>query len=176
MKLYRGRVADVSDPANLGRIKVELAGFSSPSLKSGSTAAFEFPVANKTAWCHIVTPLAGPGYGLFCLPQLGDSVLCAPLDDGEFVVLGFHWTKAQAKPAEGDANSRVLKTPAGHRIQLDEDGDITIRNQSGAEVKVRSNGNVEVNGAGGKVVTTKMICAYSGREHPQGLANFKAGS
>jgi uncharacterized protein involved in type VI secretion and phage assembly len=175
MKLYRGRVADIADPQNQGRVKVRLAGFSTPALKSAQ-ATYDFPAADTTGWCHIVTALAGPGYGLFCLPQLDDSVIVAPLGDGEFIVLGFVWTKLQGKPTEGDNNSRVFKTPAGHRLQFDEDGDITIRNQGGAEIKVRSNGDVEVNGAAGKVVTTKMICAYTGKGHPQGLGSFKAGT
>lgn len=164
MRIYRGRVTDVSDVKNLGRIKVELQAFCSPGLGVDP----EYPQANTTAWCHVVTPLAGPGYGFYLLPQVGDTVVATPLENGEFLVLGYHWTGTQGKPAEGTASARVIKVPAG--------GSIIIKTDGGGEVKVLSNGNVEVNGNAGKVVTTKMVCAYTGKEHPQGLGSFKAGN
>lgn len=126
-----------------------------------------YPKANITKWCHVLTPFAGNGYGIFFLPQVGDTVVVTPIDNREFLVLGYHWTGTQGKPAEGTASARVIKVPAG--------GSIIIKTDGGGEVKVLSNGNVEVNGNAGKVVTTKMVCAYSGREHPQGLGSFKAG-
>ncbi len=164
MKIYRGRVTDVSDVKNLGRIKVELQAFCSPELGVDP----DYPTANTTAWCHVVTPLAGPGYGLYFLPQVGDTVVATPLENGEFLILGYHWTGAQGKPSEGTASARVIKVPSG--------GSIIIKTEGGGEVKVLSNGNVEVNGNAGKVVTTKMVCAYTGKEHPQGLGSFKAGN
>ncbi len=162
MKLYRGNVVSVSDPQNQGRIKIKLSGFCSPEV-----GGQKFPRANISAWCHIVTPFAGNGFGFFFLPQVGDTVVAAPIGDGEFVILGFHWTGVQAKPSEGSATARVIKAPSG--------ASIIIKTEGGGEVKVLANGNVEVNGNAGKVVTTKMICSYTGKEHPQGLGSFKAG-
>lgn len=161
MKFYRGNVVSVTDPQNQGRIKIKLAGFCSPEVGE------KFPRADTSAWCHVVTPFAGNGFGFFFLPQIGDTVVAAPMESGEFVILGYHWSGVQAKPSEGNAQARVIKVPSG--------GSIIIKTDGGGEVKVLSNGNVEVNGNAGKVVTTKMICAYTGKEHPQGLGSLKAG-
>lgn len=168
---YRGTVVSVSDPKNQGRVKVKLAGFCSPELGIDNS----YPRANITAWCHQCVAFAGPGYGLFALPRIGDTAILGPMENGEFIVFGYQWTGTQGKPTEGNANSRVFKTPGGHRMSFQEDGDIIIHSSGGAEIKVRENGNIELNGAAGKLVTTKMICAYTGKEHPQGLGSVKAG-
>ncbi|MGB5107331.1 MAG: phage baseplate assembly protein V [Candidatus Zixiibacteriota bacterium] len=170
-KVYRGAVVNVSDPKSQGRVKVKIAGFCSPDLGVGQN----YPRADITAWCHGCSPFAGNGYGLFCLPKIGDTAILAPMENGEFIIMGYQWTGTQAKPSEGNADTRVFKTPAGHRLQFAEGGDILIHSSGGAEIKVRANGNIELNGAAGKLVTTKMICAYTGKEHPQGLGSVKAG-
>lgn len=171
MRIYRGRVTDVSDTKNQGRIKVELQGFCSPGLGVDP----DYPKANTTAWCHVLTPFAGSGYGFYFLPQLGDTVVATSLENGEFLILGYHWTGAQGKPSEGNSSTRVIKTPSGHRLQFVEGGDVIVRNQSGAEVKLKANGDVELNGtSGGGVITKKCICAFTGSEHPQESTSVKA--
>ncbi len=168
---YRGTVVNVSDPKQQGRVKIKVHGFCSPELGINNS----YPRANITAWCHSCAPFAGPGFGFYCLPEIGDTAILAPMGNGEFMILGYQWTGTQPKPSEANANTRVFKTPAGHRLQFVEDGDIIIHSSGGAEIKVRENGNIELNGAAGKLVTTKMVCAYTGKEHPQGLGNVKAG-
>ncbi len=161
MRIYRGRVTDVSDTKNQGRIKVELQGFCSPGLGVDP----DYPKANTTAWCHVLTPFAGSGYGFYFLPQVGDTVVATPLENGEFLILGYHWTGTQGKPSEGTSSARVIKVPSG--------GSIIIKTDGGGEVKVLSNGNVEINGTEG-VVTKKCVCSLTGSEHPQASSSVKA--
>lgn len=160
MQIYRGIIKSVSDPESRGRVMVTVAGF-----QNG---------ANLTQWCNLCMPFAGNGYGFFFLPQAGDEVFLTPAQDGSWIVLGLHWSETNQKPAEGSADVRVLKTPAGHKIEFDESGDITITSSGNAEAKIKASGDITLNGdSGGGVVTKKCICAFTGNEHPQSSTTVK---
>lgn len=182
----RAVVTDVGDPKDLGRIKVELVGF-------GDGARL-----NETPWCWPCVALAGDGYGFFCLPQVGDEVWVEKTADDKWVWTGFFWSGRHAKPTLGNAQSRVLRTPAGHQLKLDDAGDIEITHANGNLVALRENGDIDVtvsgacnvtasgkvvvdgsrielNGSGGDVVTTKHNCSYTGGPHVLGSTTVKAG-
>lgn len=76
-------------------------------------------------WAPVCAPFAGDGYGLYCLPQVGDIVVVA-FENGDLnwpVVVGSLWDISNRPPVDlpTDAvNKRVLKTPGGHELVLDD--------------------------------------------------------
>lgn len=168
--IYRGKVVDVNDPENLGRIKARLYGFSSNDEE------------NITPWAWPVMPFAGNGYGGLWLPVVGDEICVIGSEQGDFIWLGGYWTPQNVKPADASPTVRAMQTPAGHKVKFDESGDIEIESKDGATITLEDGGNVVImgadeihlNGAGGKVVTTQCVCSLTGAAHPQGSLNVKA--
>ncbi len=166
---YRGNVISIDDPKQLGRIRVRIAGF-----QSG---------ANIASWAWPCTLLAGPGYGLYMMPSVNDEVYVELDATNRWVYTGFYWTERNAKPSGGSADRRILQTPAGHQISLDDSGSISINHANGSSLEIDSSGNIEIscsgaialNGKSGNVVTTECICSYTGTFHPQGSTKVKAG-
>lgn len=126
----RGIVLDVEDPRNFGRIRVELVGYDTKG--------------NTTPWCWPCSPFAGPGYGFYCLPAPGDEVYVERTDEGDWVWVGFCWTERNAKPADGTKDVRLFRTPVGHQMKFDENGDVEIVHTNGNIIAMRSNGDVEI--------------------------------
>lgn len=163
----RATVIDVNDPRQVGRIRVQLVGYAEDNCES--------------AWCWPCSPMAGPGYGFFCLPVVGDEVWVEQTAEKDWVWTGFYWSDRKAKPTEGTADVRLIRTPVGHQLKFMESGDIEIRHSNGSTATLKADGNVEIfaekdillNGTE-KVVTTGCICNYDGRPHPQGSKTVKA--
>jgi uncharacterized protein involved in type VI secretion and phage assembly len=159
----RAIVIDVGDPQNWGRIRAQLIGYD--------------PAHSKTPWMWPCSPFAGNGFGFYFLPEVGDEVWIEKTVEGEFVFTGFAWSERKPVPTDGARAKRVLVTPAGHRVILDDEGDITITaRDDGAEVKIKADGTITLNGTDGDVVTTDHICAFTGYGHPKGTTKVKAGS
>ena len=159
----RGLVKNVEDPSNYGRIRVELIGYDPPT--------------NVTPWCWPCTPFAGPGYGFYCLPVIGDEVYVEKTDEDNWVWTGFCWTSRNPIPADGTKDVRLFRTPIGHQMKFDENGDIEIEHNSGSVITLKLNGDIEImadkdvkiNDAGTvRCVNTLSICAFTGLPHPQG--------
>ena len=159
----RGIVKDVLDPKNYGRIRVELIRYNIEQ--------------NITPWCWPCSPFAGPGYGFYCLPVIGDEVYVEKTEDGDWIFVGFCWTSRNPKPTDGTKDVRLLRTPVGHQLKFDENGDIQILHSNTSFVILRANGDIEImsekdvkiydNGTV-RCVNTNSICAYTGTIHPQG--------
>jgi len=166
---FRGKVVDIDDPQELARIKVQVYGY-----EVGGTVS---------PWCWPCTVLSGPGYGFFMLPVPGDEVYVEKIADGTWVWSGFHWSKRNTTPVGATANRRFLRTPSGHTLLFDEDGDIVIEHSTGNKITleadggiaIEASGDVTLNGdSGGGVVTKSCICAYTGLSHPEGSSTVKA--
>ena len=76
-------------------------------------------------WARIAAPGAGTARGFFSIPQIGDEVLIAfnQGDPTEAFVLGALWSTIARPPAllpTDSVTKRVLRTPAGHVIELDD--------------------------------------------------------
>ncbi len=103
-------VTNHQDPEGLGRVKVRL-----PWLSP----------AQESTWARVLTPMAGPGRGLFLLPEVDDEVLVAfehGLLDAPYV-LGALWNGRDRPPEsnrDGENNLRTLKSRSGHVIRLDD--------------------------------------------------------
>jgi uncharacterized protein involved in type VI secretion and phage assembly len=106
--LVIGVVTNVKDPDGLGRVKVAL-----PWLADG----FE------TDWARIASPMAGPGRGLYLLPEVDDEVLVGfghGRLDSPFVV-GALWNGKDKPPesnSDGKNDRRSFTSRSGHVIRL----------------------------------------------------------
>lgn len=107
--LMLAEVKDNTDLTGQGRVQVILLGY--PDVQP---------------WARVASPFAGDGYGLYAMPQIGDQVVVGfeRGDAMEPIVLGGLWSLAAMPPAgipQTDPESkRVLKTPKGHVVELDD--------------------------------------------------------
>lgn len=120
--VMRAEVTEVIDSLMCGRVRVSI-----PSL-------------GIEPWAPVCAPFAGKGYGLWCMPQVGDTVIIAfEHGDPELpVVLGSIWTSAGDPPIEQPLDAqftRVLKTPGGHALIFDDlKQTITLTHTVGHEI------------------------------------------
>jgi hypothetical protein len=118
---YRGLVKHVNDPNNQGCITAIV-----PDIYGDKESPWAFPN----------TLHAGPNYGLYMLPKEGDGVWIE-FEAGDLarpIWSGFWWARNEV-PNDAGENIRILVTPAGHKIILDDDGDeIKIIHSKGAEI------------------------------------------
>jgi hypothetical protein len=106
---YRGKVTNVSDPENIGRIQASV-----PAV----FGELDCP------WAVPASPFAGPKHGLFLLPEVDDGVWIE-FEGGNPshpIWSGFWWGKDDEVPSPHTAKARVLTTSGGHQLVLDDDG------------------------------------------------------
>lgn len=171
----RGKVIDINDPSNLDRIKIQLTGFDEKK--------------NTTPWAWPCLPFAGNLYGISILPQIGDEVWAEQTYEGDWVYTGFFYSDRNLKPEGSSATVRMLRTPSGHQVKFDENGDIEIIHNNENHVALKKNGDTDVyangkviingveiqlNDNSGKVVTTECLCSFTGLPHSQGSRTVKA--
>lgn len=144
MELSIGVVLANYDKDNTGKLKVKL------QLADAS--------GNEILWLPVLSPYAGGGYGLYCLPEKDDSVIVGFIngDPRSGVVLGSLWTKKNALPADcGDEKNEVKKliVKNGHHIVFDdkEKGGLSVKTKAGLEITLSDeNENVIVKDKNGK--------------------------
>ena len=146
---YHGKVVQVDDPENLGRIKVELQGFSDK--------------ANTTPWCYPCMPMAGSEYGMFFIPQINDEVFVEMTAEGQWVCSGFHWSHRNPKPMDGAPDVRVLRLPGGQQLKFN----------SGGDIEIDCPGDIKLKGDSSLVVSKDCVCSLTGGPHPQGVTTIK---
>lgn len=132
--MHLARVVDNADPDGRGRIRVRLLAL------------------DLELWASVVTPSAGAGYGLACLPRRDEIVVVAFINPELPLVLGSIWRGASAVPTEADPVEDVylLRTPSGVVVELD-DGDgprVTLTTPQGHSVEI-------TDGAGGEITITR---------------------
>jgi len=129
--LHVGMVRDNADPDGRGRIKVMLA-------------------ANQMeVWASVVVPSAGHGYGIACLPRIGEVVIVAFVTPEQPLVLGSIWSGQNSTPSDADPyeDHYVVRTPAGTVLDFnDADGPkVEIRTDQGYRITIND-------GSGGEIV------------------------
>ncbi|HET9623727.1 MAG TPA: phage baseplate assembly protein V [Kofleriaceae bacterium] len=102
------------DPDNLGRIKVRF-----PWLDAGET--------DQSHWVQLVTPMEGPKFGWYALPDIDDAVVVMFIagDMSQPVVIGGVWSKPDFSPEtneDGKNNFRGFRSRTGHRMVFDDSG------------------------------------------------------
>jgi hypothetical protein len=105
---YRGIVESVDAEEKLGRIVVKV-----PSVYGD--------VLSPAAWPAV--PFAGADHGLVFLPKKGDGVWIEfeNGDPSHPIWTGSWWAKDEM-PSDAGAEKRVIVTPAGLKVILDDDG------------------------------------------------------
>lgn len=103
-----GIVLDNLDATSQGRVQVQLPGL---------------PI--EPPWARVAAPDAGRARGLYFMPQVDDEVLVA-FEHGDVTrpyVIGSLWNGTDRPPAVGPTDprsKRVIRTPQGHVIELDD--------------------------------------------------------
>jgi len=103
-----GIVLDNMDALSQGRVQVQLPGL---------------PI--EPPWARVAVPDAGSDRGMFFMPQVDDEVLVC-FEHGDVTrpyVIGSLWNGTDTPPASAPTDprfKRVIKTPQGHVIELDD--------------------------------------------------------
>lgn len=134
-ELHLGVVTESADPDTRGRVKVRL-----------HSLGLEL-------WAPVVTLGAGAGYGVSCLPRIGEQVVVAFLSPEQPLVLGAVWSGSGSAPADASPVEEryVVRTPAGIQVMLDDAS-------AGARVKIETPAGYHLTideGSGGKVTVEK---------------------
>ena len=124
--VWIGVVADVDDPDGEGKVRLY------------------FPWLNESTlsdWAPIAAPMAGPDYGTWFVPEVGNEAVCA-FERGDVnhpIVLGFMWNGFDAPPSPA-VRERMIRSVNGHTIRF-LDSTPTDGGNSGAMVIEDSSGN-----------------------------------
>jgi len=96
-----GKITDVTDPENLGRVKVRY-----PHLQD-----------TLTEWSAVSSIMAGGGRGCFFMPEIDDEVLVAPYqgDWNHPFIIGFVWNQVQTPPSQ-DPRQRMICSKNQHKL------------------------------------------------------------
>jgi uncharacterized protein involved in type VI secretion and phage assembly len=150
---YEGVVTDNADPLEIGRVRARV-----PAVLGEQT---------ETGWALPCAPAGGGrDRGFLFLPEPGDTVWIefAAGDPSRPIWAGTFWgapestgqdgdlgeaTGSEVPTSEGDRagpGRRILKTKAGHRIVIDDDGEVVVIAHGGdrAEIRLTSSGEVIV--------------------------------
>jgi phage protein D len=147
-KFYGVAVAKVTQAPQIGAD-------SDPASKLGARVKVSFPWlsdSNESSWARVMTPMSGSGYGMYFMPDEGDTVMVA-FQDGDFslpVVLGSAWDGPASPPVYPPAlkNSvRMIKSRSGHTITLDDTSGaekVSIGHKNGSQVTLSMNGDISI--------------------------------
>lgn len=149
-----GVVTDNRDPDGMHRVKVRL-----PWLSDDA----------ESHWARVATPMAGPGRGLYLLPEVDDEVLLA-FEHGSLehpFVIGSLWNgqdQAHENNSDGRNDNRSFKSRSGHVVRLcDSDGDerVEIIDKTGSNrivihssdnsLSIEAQGDISIHSSTGKV-------------------------
>ena len=117
---HAGRVEDVSDPLNLGRIKVSV-----PEV-----------LLTEKKWAMPCVPYAGPQVGFYFIPPVGAGVW-VEFEGGDVsrpIWVGCYWGSGELPPDATSPDVHVLATQKTSLKMDDSSGDVEIRNEQGATV------------------------------------------
>jgi uncharacterized protein involved in type VI secretion and phage assembly len=135
-----GIVKSLKDPDGMGRIQVEF-----PWLQEGK----------RSGWAPIAVPMAGNNRGMYFMPEIDDEALVA-FEHGDFAhpfIVGFLWNGVDPPPETTNKN-RIIKTPGGHQLRFEDEGDkrIVVKSNGGLEVRLNdASGSIELHGGGRKI-------------------------
>lgn len=150
---YEGYVTDVNDPLEIGRIRARV-----PEI---------FGVETESGWALPCAPFGGgKDRGMLFLPEVGDTVWIefAAGDISRPIWAGGFWGAPESAGQQNDLASEtgteaptsegknagpghsILRTKAGHRIVMDDEGEIVIlaNGNDKAEIRLNSQGEIIV--------------------------------
>lgn len=144
---YRGFVTDNNDPEQRGRLRLRV-----PSVLG----------AADSGWALPSLPFGGlADQGLFLVPEL-DAQVWVEFEAGNVdlpIWTGTFWQASGDPPADAAKSpptTRVLKTPAGHTLQFDDESGaekFRLAHPAGTELNIDEKGTVVVTDAKGNTLT-----------------------
>lgn len=141
-------VTAVEDPENLGRVQIQLATMD--------------PAGEALLWARVTTNFAGPDYGMFALPGVGEEVIVTFLhgDLAHPVIIGSVWNGSGQPPEDtpsGDVKVWSINGRGGTRIAIDESSDgsevVSLETPAGAKVLCTGGDTIEVDLNGSEKIT-----------------------
>lgn len=157
---HRGRVTDIEDPLNLGRIKAVV-----PELLGGES----------TGWALPALPYAGPNQGLYTIPPIGAGVWIE-FEAGDVarpIWSGCWWSEGtlpqNEKGKEAKPPLKILRSSEGMLIALDDDAKtITLSDANGNNLlSIKStSGQIVLKAATKIVIESPQIDMVQGASHP----------
>ncbi|UTW11334.1 phage baseplate assembly protein V [Marinobacterium rhizophilum] len=144
---FRGFVVDNQDPEQRARVRVRV-----PSVFG----------QQDTFWALPCLPFGGlADQGLFMVPEVGAQVW-VEFEEGNQdypIWTGVFWQPQQPVPDEAqkaEPTTRVLKTPAGHVLQFDDESGaerIRLHHPAGSELNIDEQGTVDLSDPNGSRLT-----------------------
>lgn len=138
---HRGIVREVGADDRLGYLRAEVPDVYGEQL---------------SPWAKPAVPLAGDGHGWAMMPAEEDGVWIE-FEQGDIsspIWTGFWWARDEMPDGAAPA-TRVLASPAGHRIVLDDDGgEIRIEHADGPSISLTGD-EITVQVGGKKIVVSK---------------------
>jgi uncharacterized protein involved in type VI secretion and phage assembly len=119
---YRGKVLDNDDTSKLGRIKVKVDGI----------------VEGDGLWAWPCVPYAGPRVGFYCLPPK-EALVWVEFEGGDpsFPIwTGCLWAKGELPQQASSVDTRLLRTDKAHMVFDDSAGEVLVKNDQDASVKL----------------------------------------
>ena len=144
---YRGFVVNNMDPEKRARLKLRI-----PSVLGDA----------ETDWALPCLPFGGKAtQGLFIVPE-HDAQVWVEFEEGDIsrpIWTGTFWQQESDVPTEAakdEPTTRLLQTPAGHRLQFDDESGeekIILHHMQEAELMIDENGSIALTDANGSVLT-----------------------
>ena len=152
---YRGKVTDVKDPLQIGRVRAQV-----PDVMSDQ----------ETGWAMPCVPFGGNGMGFFALPTVGAGVWIEfEHGDPDYPVWSGCWwgTVAEVPPVllAPPYKKMLLKTEGGHSVLLDDTpgvGGITLEMSGGQKIVINAMGIEITNGQGASIKLTGPQVSVNG--------------
>lgn len=144
---YRGLVTNNEDPEHRARLRLQV-----PAVLGDA----------ETGWALPCLPFGGlAGHGWFAVPEVAAQVW-VEFEEGDPsrpIWTGTFWQQQGDAPEEAAVTPptvRLLKTPRGHRLELDDKEGaerFLLHHPAGTELAIDQDGGVQLTGAGGARVT-----------------------
>lgn len=115
---YAGRVLDVNDSENMGRVQV-----SCPAV-----------LGDQPVWALPCVPYAGPGVGFYFIPPVGAGVW-VEFEGGDVsraIWTGCYWAKGDLPSDASSADIKLITTDSSSLKIDDTSGEIVLKNNQGA--------------------------------------------
>ncbi len=144
--VVEGLVTDNIDPDQEGKVKVQFPWFDDNMVSE---------------WCRVMQPYAGPGYGMFFVPEVGDEVVVA-FGHGDMrlpIIMGGVYNGQDKPPTHRDASTdlKLIQTKAGHQLLFNDSADshqVKITTKGGHEVDLNDqNQSITIKSTGGQTIS-----------------------
>lgn len=126
-------VTDNNDTKGLGRVRVKF------HWMNGS---------EKSPWIRKTTDHAGPGKGMFMMPEVGEEVIVGFEGDSPtkpYVIGSVYHGKAKCDFASGGNDVKALQSRSGNKVLLDDKaGSVFVSDAKGNSIMIDGKGNIAV--------------------------------